>query len=249
LGQKVHPIGFRLGINKDWQTRWFAGRDSDYAAQVREDILIRNLLNERLADAAVSRIEIERKPPNEVVVTIHTARPGVAIGRGGQKVEELRHVLEERTGKRIRLVIHEIRVPELEAPLVARSIAEQIERRVSHKRAMKQAVQRALQRGALGIKITVAGRLGGAEMKRKDTERAGRVPLQTIRADIDYGTAEALTTYGRIGVKVWIYKGDIWPERPGFEERFARAQLPVPEEAPVAGETAEPEVVPVTAEE
>jgi small subunit ribosomal protein S3 len=210
VGHKVHPIGLRLGIIKDWESKWYA--EKNYADLLHEDLRIRKLIRERLRDAAVTRIEIERSA-NQVTVTIHTAKPGIVIGKAGTKVEELRRQLEELTGKRIRLNIQEIKQPELDAQLVARSIAEQIERRVSYKRAMKQAVARAMQRGAKGIKIVVAGRLGGSEMSRRDREVAGKVPLQTLRADIDYGQAEALTTLGMIGVKVWIYKGDVLPPK------------------------------------
>lgn len=210
MGQKVHPIGFRLGVTKDWQSKWYAGRSPQYANLLHEDIAVRNAVMGISRDAGIARVEIERWT-NQVTVTIHTARPGIVIGRGGQRVEELRRSLEARTGKRIRLNIHELRYPEVEAQLVARSIADQIERRVSYRRAMSQSVQRALQRGALGIKVRCSGRLGGAEIARTQGERAGRVPLHTLRADIDYGFTEANTAMGRIGVKVWIYKGDVAP--------------------------------------
>lgn len=210
MGQKVHPIGFRLGIIKDWEAKWFA--EKEYAKLLHEDLKLRKGIRQRLSAAGVSRIEIERSA-NQVTVTVFTARPGIVIGRSGAKVEELRQELEKMTEKKVRLNIQEIRVPELEAHLVAKNIAEQITRRVSHKRAIKQAVSRAMQRGAKGIKIVVAGRLSGAEMSRKEREVAGSVPLHTLRADIDYGTAEALTTFGLIGVKVWIYKGEVLPQR------------------------------------
>jgi len=209
VGQKVHPIGFRLGIIKDWEAHWFA--EKDYTNLLREDITLRRLIADQLKDAAVSRIEIERSA-NQLTVTIHTAKPGIVIGRSGAKVEELRHLLETKTGKKVRVNISEIRQPELDATLVARSIADQIERRVAFRRAMKQAVTRAMQRGAKGIKVIVSGRLGGAEMSRREREVAGKVPLHTLRADIDYGFAEALTTYGMIGVKVWIFKGEVLPQ-------------------------------------
>ncbi|MDO8673400.1 MAG: 30S ribosomal protein S3 [Dehalococcoidia bacterium] len=209
MGQKVHPAGFRLVINKAWQGRWYAGRN--YTELLHEDLLIRRTINSKLRDAGIPRIEIERGA-NQVAVTIHTAKPGIVIGKAGSKVDELKNFLERLTGKKVRVSIQEIRIPELEAVLVARNIAEQLERRVAYKRAMKQAVQRSMQRGAKGIKIVSAGRLGGAEMSRSEKERSGRVPLQTLRANIDYGTAEAHTTFGLVGIKVWIYKGDILPE-------------------------------------
>ncbi|MBI2863467.1 MAG: 30S ribosomal protein S3 [Chloroflexi bacterium] len=209
MGQKVHPAGFRLVINKAWQGRWYAGRN--YTDLLHEDLLIRRSILTKLRDAGIPRIEIERGA-NQVAISIHTAKPGIVIGKAGAKVDELKNSLERLTGKKVRVSIQEIRVPELEAALVARNIAEQLERRVAYKRAMKQAVQRSMQRGAKGIKIIVAGRLGGAEMSRSETERSGQVPLQTLRANIDYGTAEARTTFGRVGIKVWIYKGDILPE-------------------------------------
>ncbi len=210
MGQKVHPTGFRLGYIKDWQSKWYA--DRAYADLLLEDAKIRDHIRGRFRDAGIPRIEIERGA-NQVTVTIYTAKPGIVIGKGGQKVDELRARLELETGKRVRLNIQEIRLPELEAQLVARSVADQLIRRVAYRRAMKQAVARTMQRGAGGIKITCGGRLGGSEMSRRDTERDGRVPLQTLRADIDYGFAEAHTAFGCIGVKCWIYKGDILPER------------------------------------
>lgn len=210
MGQKVHPIGFRLGIIKDWQAKWFS--EKEYKYLLHEDLKIRQLIRDRLAVAGVSRIEIERSA-NQVTITVHTARPGIVIGKSGAKVEELRQEIEKLTNKKVRLNIQEIQVPELDAQLVAKNIAEQLTRRVSFKRAMKQAVARTMQRGAKGIKVVIAGRLGGAEMSRKEREVAGKVPLHTLRADIDYGTAEALTTFGMIGVKVWIYRGDVLPEK------------------------------------
>jgi small subunit ribosomal protein S3 len=209
LGQKVNPTGFRLGIVRDWDTHWFA--EKDYQRLVREDVDLRNTIQRDLREAAVPRIEIERSA-NQVTVTIHTAKPGIVIGKSGAKVEDLRRRLEEKTGKRVRVNIQEIRQPELDATLVARSIAEQLERRVAFRRAMKQAVTRSLQRGAKGVKVIVSGRLGGAEMSRREREVQGKVPLHTLRADIDYGTAEAHTTFGVIGVKVWIYKGEVLPK-------------------------------------
>lgn len=209
MGQKVHPIGFRLGLTKPWQAKWFA--EKGYTELLQEDLQIRKLILDKFPDAGISRIEIERGV-NQATVNIHTARPGIVIGKGGQRVDELKETLEKHVGKRVRLNILEIRQPELDAYLVARSVGDQLQRRVAYKRAMKQAVARAMQRGAQGIKITCSGRLGGSEMSRRDTERDGRVPLHTLRADIDYGFAEARTTLGRIGVKVWLYRGDILPE-------------------------------------
>lgn len=230
MGRKVHPLGFRLGIVTDWQAHWYA--EKGYSDLLQEDLRLRNLVMKRLSDAAVSRVEIERSA-NQVAVTLHTAKPGIVIGRGGQKVEELRRLLEQEAGKKVRLNIQEIRQPELDAYLVARSVAEQIERRVAYKRAMKQAVSRAIKSGAKGVKVLCKGRLAGAEMKRREWEREGRVPLQTLRADIDYGQTEAHTTYGRIGVKVWIYRGDVlFPAKGG-----PTAGAPAPE-APVAYTTA-----------
>jgi len=206
MGQKVHPHGFRLGILYDWESKWFAERD--YTTRLHQDIELRNLVLRELRDASISRIEIDRNA-NLVTVTIHTAKPGIVIGRGGQKVEELRNRLERLTGGRVRVNIQEIRTPELDAHLLARSVADQLERRVAFRRAVKQSAQRTMQRGAQGVRITVAGRLGGSEMSRRETETSGRVPRHTLRADIDYGLAEAHTTFGRIGVKVWIYKGEV----------------------------------------
>lgn len=206
MGQKVHPTGFRLGIIKPWHAKWYA--DKGYTELVQEDRLIRDLVLKRHANAAVAAVDVERSG-NNVTVTIFTARPGIIIGRSGQNVEQLRQLLESKTGKKVKINIQEVRQPDLNAQLVARNIADQLEKRVSFRRAMKQAIQRAMERGALGIKVTVSGRLGGAEMSRRESDRRGRVPSQTLRADIDYGTAEALTTYGVIGIKVWIYRGDV----------------------------------------
>lgn len=209
MGQKVHPIGFRLGIVKDWETHWFA--EKDYTKLLQEDIALRRMIARHLKDASVPRIEIERSA-NQLTVTVHTAKPGIVIGKSGAKVDELRRRIEGMTGKKVRVNISEIRQPELDATLVARSIAEQLERRVAFRRALKQSVTRSMQRGAKGVKAIIAGRLGGAEMSRREREVSGKVPLHTLRADIDYGTAEAHTTYGVIGVKVWIYKGEILPQ-------------------------------------
>lgn len=210
MGQKVNPNGFRLGIIKPWHSRWYA--DKGYTELVQEDREIRNLITSRHQNAGVASVDIDRSA-NNVTVTIHTARPGIIIGKSGQNVEQLRRILEQLTSKKVKVNIIEVRQPDINAVLVARNIADQLEKRVSFRRAMKQAIQRAMERGALGAKVTVAGRLGGAEMSRRETDRRGRVPSQTLRANIEYGTAEAITTYGVIGVKVWIYRGDVL-ERP-----------------------------------
>lgn len=212
MGRKVHPIGYRLGYIKDWQSKWFA--DRTYTEQLHEDFLLRKLITKELANAGVARVEIERSA-NKVEVTVFTAKPGIVIGKRGAKVDELKADLERRTGKKVKLNIQEIHQPELEAHLVAESIAEQINKRVSYKRAMKQAVQRAMRLGAQGVKIKCSGRLGGAEMARIANESDGRVPRHTLRADIDYAQVHAHTTYGRIGVKVWIYKGEVFPDAMG----------------------------------
>ena len=227
MGQKVHPHGFRIGIIYDWESKWFAERD--YTARLHQDLELRRQVLSELPDAAISHVEIDRNA-NLVTVTIHTAKPGIVIGRGGAKVEELRASLERFSGGRVRVNIQEIRTPELDAYLVARSVADQLERRVAFRRAVKQGAQRTMQRGALGVRVSVAGRLGGAEMSRRETETSGQVPRHTLRADIDYGIAEAHTTFGRIGVKVWIYKGLILPERAAD----TRAPEPEPIAAPVA---------------
>jgi small subunit ribosomal protein S3 len=230
VGQKVHPIGFRLGVIKDWQGRWYAGR-KEYTDLLHEDVKVRSLIMKRLADAGISKVEIERSA-NQMTVIISAAKPGIVIGKAGAKVEELRRLLESTTGKKVRVTIQEIRQPELDATLVARSVAEQLERRVAFRRAMKQAVLRATRFGAKGIRVQVAGRLGGAEMSRTEWEREGRVPLHTLRADIDYGQAEAHTTFGLIGVKAWIYKGDVLPSARGAE---AAAPPPPPPPPPPRG--------------
>ncbi len=239
MGHKIHPTGFRVGVIYGWQSKWYS--DRGYTRLLHEDLAVRRKIMTQLADASISRVDIDRSA-NQVTITIHTAKPGIVIGRQGAKVEELRQTLDKLTGRRVRVNIQEIRVPELDAYLVARSIADQLQRRIAFRRAMKQAVQRTMQRGAKGIKVIVAGRLGGAEMSRRETEKDGRVPLHTLRADIDYGLAEAHTTFGRIGVKVWIYKGEILPE--------PKQQRPEPEEAaaPEAAATAAtPAVLPAAA--
>lgn len=233
MGQKVHPHGFRLGYLYDWESKWFAGRD--YTTKLHEDLRLRELILSELPDASISRVEIDRNA-NLITVTIHTAKPGIVIGRGGAKVEELRGTLERFTGGRIRVNIQEIRTPELDAYLVAKSVADQLERRVAFRRAVKQSVQRSMQRGAKGVRIAIAGRLGGAEMSRRESETQGRVPRHTLRADIDYGIAEAHTGYGRIGVKCWIYKGDVLMDTPAPEPEPVEAPAPAPvvEASPVA---------------
>jgi small subunit ribosomal protein S3 len=206
MGQKVHPIGFRLGVIKTWDSRWYAKKN--YAALLHEDIKIRNIVKERLTHAGVSKIEIERAG-QKAKINIHTARPGIIIGKKGAEVDKLKKDLEAMTGKQMFINIQEIRRPELEAQLVAENIALQLERRIAFRRAMKKSVTSALRLGAQGIKINCAGRLAGAEIARTEWYREGRVPLHTLRADIQYGFAEAKTTMGQIGVKVWIYKGDV----------------------------------------
>jgi len=206
MGRKVHPIGYRLGIIKDWEARWFAPK-SKYAALLQQDLAIRKLIKHEAPKAAISRVEIDRSP-SQLAVTIWTAKPGILIGRKGAQVKVLRQKLEELTGTKVKVEVEEITQPDLEAGLVAENIADQLERRISHSRAMKRAVGQALRQGAQGIKIVCSGRLGGSEMSRREWQREGRVPLQTLRADIDFARAEALTTFGRIGVKVWIYKGE-----------------------------------------
>jgi small subunit ribosomal protein S3 len=207
MGRKVNPIGFRLKVNRTWDGRWYAEGD-DYVQQLQQDLEIRELIREESSRAGISRIEIERFP-GKVKVIVHTAKPGVFIGRKGENVKQVRRHLETVVGKKIDLDIKEIKSPDLDALLVAENVAGQLERRISFSRAMKRAIRQTMRQGAEGIRVQVAGRLAGAEMARTIHMREGRVPRQTLRADIDYAVAEALTTYGRIGVKVWIYKGDI----------------------------------------
>ena len=220
MGQKVHPYGFRLGVINNWKSRWIA--DKEYPDLVLEDIKIREYLRGRLANAAVSKIEIERKA-KELSVDVHTARPGIVIGRKGSEVDKIRDDLMRMVGHDVSINIIEVPVPDLDAKLVARNIAEQISGRVSFRRAMKKAVGNTMRLGAQGIKVQCSGRLGGAEMARREWYREGRVPLHTLRADVDYGFVEARTTFGRIGVKVWIYKGDVTGRRE--EERAMPASL------------------------
>jgi small subunit ribosomal protein S3 len=210
MGHKVHPYGFRLGVSRTWSAKWYA--DKDYTTLLKEDIAVRQLVERRLANASVSHVEIERGI-NHVTVTVHTAKPGIVIGKGGQNVEVLRQQIGKLTNRKVKLEIKEIRQPELDAYLVASNIAQQLTRRIAFKKAMKQAIQRSMKAGAKGVRIAVAGRLGGSEMGRREWDREGRIPLGTLRADISYGQVHAHTTYGRIGVKVWIYRGDV-PQEP-----------------------------------
>ncbi len=209
MGQKVNPHGLRVGIIKTWDSRWFA--EKDYEKFLLEDIKIREYIKEKLFSAGISRVEIERAA-NRARITIHTAKPGMVIGRGGANIEQLKKELKTMTESQVDINIQEIKQQDLDATLVAESIASQLERRIAFRRAMKQAVGRTMRMGAKGIKVMVGGRLGGAEIARSESYREGSIPLHTLRADIDYGTAEAHTTYGRIGVKVWIYKGEVLPE-------------------------------------
>jgi small subunit ribosomal protein S3 len=210
VGQKINPNGLRVGVIRGWESKWYA--DKDYAELLHEDIKIREYLEKRLSEASISTIEIERAA-NRVNVTIFTAKPGMVIGKGGSEVEALRKALNELSGKRVHININEIKRPDLDAKLVAENIARQLENRISFRRAMKQTIQRTMRSGALGIKTQVSGRLGGADIARDETYSEGTVPLHTLRADIDYGAAEADTTYGKLGVKTWIYKGEVLPTK------------------------------------
>lgn len=210
MGQKVNPVGLRVGIIRDWESKWYA--EKDYANLLHEDLKIREYINVRLADSAVSKVEIERAA-NRVNVTVHTAKPGMVIGKGGSEVEALRKALNNLTGKRVHINIIEIKKADLDAKLVAENIARQLENRVSFRRAQKQSLQRSMRAGAQGIKTQVSGRLGGADIARAESYSEGTVPLHTLRADIDYATAEADTTYGKLGVKVWIYRGEVLPTK------------------------------------
>lgn len=216
MGQKVNPIGMRLGINRTWDSRWYA--DNDYGDLLHEDLKIRRFLQKRLKDAGLSRVVVER-PAKKARVTIHTARPGVVIGKKGADIEKLRKEVAKMTASDVHLNIVEIRKPEIEAQLVAENIAQQLERRVAFRRAMKRAVQSAMRLGAQGIRINCAGRLGGAEIARTEWYREGRVPLHTLRADVDYGVATGQTAYGCCGVKVWVFKGEILEHDPMAQER------------------------------
>lgn len=212
MGRKIHPYGFRLGIIKDWRSKWYAADNKIYNQQLTEDMKIRKLVRAKVGHAGIADVRIERFP-NQVTIYVHTAKPGIIIGRKGASVNQLRKDLEELTKKKIKLEVVEVEHPESDAYLVAESVCQQMEKRISHKRAMKQAVTRAMRGGALGIKITAGGRLAGSEMARREMVKEGRIPLNTLRADIDYARYEALTTYGKIGVKVWIYKGEVLPDQ------------------------------------
>ena len=222
MGQKVSPIGLRLGINRTWDSRWYANK-KDFAGQLHEDLAIRRFLEKKLAQAGVSRIVIER-PAKKARITIHSARPGVVIGKKGADIEKLRGELAKMTGSEVSLNIVEIRKPEIDAKLVAENIAQQLERRVGFRRAMKRAVQSAMRLGAQGIRINCGGRLGGAEIARTEWYREGRVPLHTLRADIDYGEATAKTAYGTCGVKVWVFKGEIMAHDPMAQDKRLNEQ-------------------------
>ncbi len=246
MGRKVHPFGFRIGIIRDWQAKWHA--DKHYTQFLHEDLEIRKAISSKYADTGISLVEIERQA-NKVSVSIYTARPGIVIGRGGQRVDEMRRYLEDILGKRVQLNIQEIRQPELDAYLVARTVAEQIQRRVAYRRAIKQALFRTMQAGAKGMKISCSGRLGGGEIARREMMHRGQVPLHTLRADIDYGFTEARTPLGRIGIKVWINRGEILPElkEVAVEEELSAeaAASAVTEVASLAAEA--PEVKPAEA--
>jgi small subunit ribosomal protein S3 len=230
MGQKIHPIGFRLSVNKNWSSRWYAN-SKNFPEMLQSDIKVRAFLNKKLAAAAVSKIIIER-PAKNAKITIHSARPGVVIGKKGEDIESLRATLQGMMGVPVHLNIEEVRKPEIDATLIAQSIAQQLEKRVMFRRAMKRAMQNAMRLGAQGIKIMSSGRLNGIEIARTEWYREGRVPLHTLRADIDYGVAEALTTYGIIGIKVWVFKGEIFADN---------VPTPIGATAPAAVPTAEPE--------
>jgi len=215
VGQKIHPLGMRVGIIRDWDAKWFA--EKDYAAFLHEDLRIRKYIEKNLSEASVSKIEIERAA-NRVNVSIHTAKPGMVIGKGGSEVEKTRKELNNLTGKKVHINIVEIKKPDLDAKLVAEGIAKQLENRVAFRRAQKQAIQRTMRAGAKGIKTMVSGRLNGADIARSETHAEGTVPLHTLRADIDYSWEEANTTYGKLGIKVWIYRGEILPARKTTEK-------------------------------
>ncbi|HED16295.1 MAG TPA: 30S ribosomal protein S3 [Gammaproteobacteria bacterium] len=221
MGQKVHPTGFRLGISKDWTSKWYAS-SKDFADTLLQDLKVREFLKKKLYQSSVSRIQIDR-PARSAHIIIHTARPGMVIGKKGEDIEALRKELTGMMKVPVTLNIEEIRKPELEAQLVAESVAQQLERRIMFRRAMKRAVQNAMRLGALGIKIKVAGRLNGAEIARSEWYREGRVPLHTLRADIDYGVTEASTTYGVLGIKVWIYKGEVFELENQSEKQSTKA--------------------------
>jgi small subunit ribosomal protein S3 len=228
MGHKVHPNAFRLGVFRPWEANWFAS-PKDYTNMLHEDLEMRRIILSRLRNAGIAKIETERSSNAQLTVTIHTAKPGIVIGKGGASVDQLREDLEKRFGNRVRISIQEIKQPELDAQLVAENIASQIERRISYKRAMKQSILRTMRAGAKGIRLYAGGRLRGAEMARREQDREGRVPLHTLRADIDFGRATAKTTFGAIGIKVWIYKDVIRPA----QRRVAPAEEPVPQPEPI----------------
>ncbi|MFV2063202.1 MAG: 30S ribosomal protein S3 [Chloroflexota bacterium] len=218
MGHKVHPNGFRLGVSRTWNAKWYS--DKEYTTLLREDIAIRALVKQRLANASVSLVEIERGV-NHVTVTVHTAKPGIVIGKGGANVEALRQAVNKLTERKVKLEIREIRQPELDAVLVANNIAQQLQRRIAFRKAIKQSIQRTMKAGAKGVKVAVAGRLGGSEMARREWDKEGRIPLGTLRADISYGQVVSKTTYGTIGVKVWIYRGDVIPDKTAPNEAIS----------------------------
>ena len=241
MGHKVHPYGFRIGIIKPWLAKWYA--DRDYATLLQEDMRIRQLVSKQLANASVSQVEIERGI-NHVTVTVHSAKPGIVIGKGGANVELLRSSVGKLTDKKVKLEIKEVLQPELDAVLVAQNVASQLERRIAFRKAIKQTIQRTIKAGAKGVRIQVSGRLGGSEMSRTEWDREGRIPLGTLRADISYGVVHARTTYGRIGVKVWIYRGEQLAELPGSArtEPRERARPGRATRAPRTGNAAAAEV-------
>src|SRR5688500_13253201 len=244
MGHKVHPYGFRIGIIKPWLAKWYA--DRDYATLLQEDMRIRELVAKQLSNASVSQVEIERGI-NHVTVTVHTAKPGIVIGKGGANVEALRTNIGKLTNKKVKLEIKEILQPELDGMLLAQNLAAQLERRIAFRKAIKQTIQRTIKAGAKGVRIQVAGRLGGSEMSRTEWDREGRIPLGTLRADISYGLVHARTTYGRIGVKVWIYRGEIIGEAPGSartepRERARPARASRPARTTTGASEATPEV-------
>src|SRR5437588_7201977 len=228
MGQKVNPIGFRLGVYRNWDARWYA--DKEYTKLLHEDLAMRRLIGSRLRNAGVARIETERSA-NQLTVIIHTAKPGIVIGKQGASVDALRDELERISGKKVRVTIHEIKTPELDATLVAENVASQLEKRIAFRRALKQTLMRSMRAGVKGAKIQVSGRLGGSEMSRREWDRDGRVPLHTLRANVDYGQAEARTTFGRIGVQCWLYLGD-------FVTATGETILPAGRERPEAPEAA-----------
>jgi small subunit ribosomal protein S3 len=247
MGQKVSPIGFRLGVYRNWDARWFAS-GPEYTKLLQEDLAMRQLITSRLRNASVAKIETERSA-NQLTVIIHTAKPGIVIGRSGASVDALRDNLERISGKKVRVTIQEIKTPELDAQLVAENVANQLEKRIAFRRAVKQSVMRSMRAGAKGVRIQVSGRLGGGDMSRREWDRDGRVPLHTLRAEIDFGQAEAKTTFGQIGVSAWIYRGDyaepqvtasppqeVGSERPVSIGTEATEVEPAPEAAAVAGE-------------